>query len=140
MSLLFPINIFLFLCIYYMLLLDYYHTNQNATPSFFIEMSEGLNHDLHFPSFWAFLSHPMNRIFLSHNQEVEPCQGVEFTAISCCSGGLGWSMCDGMTRRCNDFSATVSCANEGRRFGSLVRTRWSKGNRLANKTVKQNKF
>lgn len=41
MLLLFPINIFLFLYIYYMLLLDYYHTNQNATPSFFLRDERG---------------------------------------------------------------------------------------------------
>lgn len=37
-----PFSIFFFipLCIYYMLL-DNYHTNQNATPSFFLQMREG---------------------------------------------------------------------------------------------------
>lgn len=51
------------------------------------------------------------------------CQGVEeFTKISWGTGGL-WVSCrdDGMTSRCNDFKAVVSCANEGRKFGSLVK-------------------
>lgn len=46
-------------------------------------------------------------------------QGVEFTEISGGNGELGWSKCDGMMSRCKDFRATVSCANDGRMFGSL---------------------
>jgi len=46
-------------------------------------------------------------------------QGVEFTETSAAIGELCWPTCDGMTRRCKDFRATQSCANEGRMFGSL---------------------
>ena len=46
-------------------------------------------------------------------------QGVEFTEISCGRGELGWSRLDGTTSRCKGLRASVSCANEGRKFGSL---------------------
>lgn len=46
-------------------------------------------------------------------------QGVEFTEISCSRGELGWSECEGMASRCKGLRATVSCANEGRKFGSV---------------------
>lgn len=48
-------------------------------------------------------------------------QGVRFTDISCATGGLCVSWYEGMTSRCKDLRAVVSCANEGRRFGSLAR-------------------
>lgn len=43
----------------------------------------------------------------------------EFTEISWGKGALGYSTFEGMTRRCNGFRAMASCANEGRRLGSL---------------------
>ena len=62
---------------------------------------------------------PITECLHIHNFKIETSQGVEFTAISCCRGGLGWSRCEGMTSRCKGLRATVSCANEGRKFGSL---------------------
>lgn len=47
-------------------------------------------------------------------------QGVEFTEISWGSGAeVSWSICGEMPSRCSGFRATVSCANDGRKFGSL---------------------
>lgn len=49
-------------------------------------------------------------------------QGVEFTDISCGKSELGWSTCDdGVTSRCSGLNATVNCANDGRKFGSLTK-------------------
>jgi hypothetical protein len=59
------------------------------------------------------------KYLLIHPRENERFQGVEFTEISCGRGELGWSKCDGMTSCCKALRATVSCANDGRKFGSL---------------------
>lgn len=64
----------------------------------------------------------------------ETFQGVEFTEISCGIGGATWSWWDGITRRCRGFRATVSCANEGRKFGSLKRGRG--GRKMSNWRMK----
>lgn len=59
------------------------------------------------------------KCLLIHTWENETFQGVEFTEISCGRGELVWSKCDGMTSCCKALRATVSCANDGRKFGSL---------------------
>ena len=62
---------------------------------------------------------PITEYLPIHNCKIETSQGVEFTAISCCKDGLGWSRCEGMTSRCKSLRSAVSFANEGRKFGSL---------------------
>ena len=54
-----------------------------------------------------------------HSWENEAFKGVEFTEISCRRCELGSSRFDGMTSRCKGLRATVSCENEGRKFGSV---------------------
>lgn len=54
-----------------------------------------------------------------HLEKNETFQGVEFTEISCGRGEFGWSRLDGTASRCNALRATVSCPNDGRKFGSL---------------------
>lgn len=91
------------------------NTNIFPTSSFSVYFSFFI---LILTSYFKSLKSKKNNVSI-HNWQTETSQGVEFTEISCGRAELGWSGCEGMTSRCKGFRATVSCANDGRKLGSL---------------------